>query len=138
MISERMSFTLIKFIIHLRSSSNNFVEIDHFNVIYHILRKYITITYSIWPLAHLLAPSSKICRLSLKKIPFHNRLIDFVYQYGIQMFMNFSQNSKLVYSLESLLHKHVQGLRVLHFTVLPPNSTRRQLTYSLSSCQILM
>jgi hypothetical protein len=55
-------FTIVDFIKLIEVIIRYFVENHPFNVLYHILNKSLTITCSISPLAHPLAPSSKICR----------------------------------------------------------------------------
>ena len=51
-----------------------------------------------------------------------HKFFGFVDQYVFEMFITFfSQNSKLEFCFESLSLKHVQGSRVVHFTMLAPN-----------------
>ena len=70
----------------------------------------------------LLAPSSITCILFLKNI-YQHKLLDFVYQCCSSVFNFFpSQNSKLVYTFETLSFKLMQGNGVVYFTVLVPGT----------------
>ena len=81
----------------------------------------------------LLAPSSKICRLFLKKYCQHT-LLGFVGQCVFQMFMIFlSQKSNLVYSVELLSLTLMQGNEVVYLTMLVPinNYTSQYIVFIL-------
>ena len=112
------SSTFLGFIMHLRSSSNIFVENHHFNVIYlFFLTHFRQLLVQYRHLHHLL----KLLDVIWDCFCEHN-FLDSIDQYVIEMFMiNFSQNSTLVYYLESLSPNFVQGSRVIHFTMLAPH-----------------
>ena len=82
-------FIFLEFIINLRATLQNFVEKYQFNVILSCFKQILDNYMFNISTCTLLAPSSKICRLFLKKNCQH-KLLGFVDQCVFQMFMIFS------------------------------------------------
>ena len=101
-------FTFLHFIIHLRSSSNICVEIIKSMKIYHILNTLLTITRSLSPLAHPLAPYSTNMYIVFKTIFVNINCLSL--QINVKetnLIIVFSQNSNLAYCFESLSLEHI-------------------------------
>ena len=97
---------------------------------YHIQNNFYTIACSISPSCTPPTPYSELCRFSLELF-YPHKLLDFVDHCVLFQLMKISSQTQSLYNFESLSLKHVQDSRIVHLTVLAPNSVSECLTKAI-------